>query len=73
VFAILSLLIFTQLGVGLAVAVLIEATLVRGVLLRAAMKLLGDWNYLPTWLQWPPHVGPGDGKVLPPDTAKAQP
>jgi len=67
IFATLSLLIFKELGVGLAVAVLIDATLVRGVLLPATMKLLGDWNwYLPKWLQWLPHVGPGDGQGLPP-------
>ena len=75
IFATLSLLIFKQLGVGLAVAVLIDATLVRGVLLPATMKLLGDWNwYLPKWLEWLPHVGPGDGGGLPPDTSRgAQP
>jgi uncharacterized membrane protein YdfJ with MMPL/SSD domain len=59
IFATLSLVIFKQLGVGLAVAVLIDATLVRGVLLPATMKLLGDWNwYLPRWLQWLPRVTP---------------
>jgi uncharacterized membrane protein YdfJ with MMPL/SSD domain len=69
IFATLSLLIFKQLGVGLAVAVLLDATLVRGVLLPATMKLLGDWNwYLPKWLEWLPHVGPGDGAGLPQDT-----
>jgi uncharacterized membrane protein YdfJ with MMPL/SSD domain len=69
IFATLSLVIFKQLGVGLAVAVLLDATLVRGVLLPSAMKLLGDWNwYLPKWLEWLPHVGPGDGRGLPPDT-----
>ena len=48
IFATLSLLIFKQLGVGLAMAVLIDATIIRGVLLPATMKLLGDWNwYLP--------------------------
>jgi RND superfamily putative drug exporter len=74
IFATLSLLIFKQLGVGLAVAVLIDATLVRGVLLPATMKLLGDWNwYLPRWLQWLPHLGPGDGRGLPPDTSRPQP
>jgi putative drug exporter of the RND superfamily len=47
----LSLLIFKDLRIGLAVAVLIDATIIRGVLLPAAMKLLGDWNwYLPKWL-----------------------
>jgi hypothetical protein len=40
------------------VAVLIDATIIRGVLLPAAMKVLGDWNwYLPSWLEWLPHVG----------------
>jgi hypothetical protein len=34
------------------------------------MKLLGDWNwYLPKRLEWLPHVGPGDGSGLPPDTS----
>jgi RND superfamily putative drug exporter len=57
IFATLSLLIFKQLGVGLAVAVLIDATIIRGVLLPATMKLLGDWNwYLPKWLEWLPRV-----------------
>ena len=74
IFATLSLLIFKQLGIGLAVAVLIDATLVRGVLLPATMKLLGDWNwYLPKWLEWLPHVGPGDGAGLPPETAGSHP
>ena len=55
IFAVLSLLMFKQFGVGLAVAILIDATIVRGVLLPASMKLLGDWNwYLPTWLEWLP-------------------
>ena len=59
IFATLSLLIFKQLGVGLAVAVFIDATIVRGVLLPATMKLLGDWNwYLPKWLEWLPRVSP---------------
>jgi uncharacterized membrane protein YdfJ with MMPL/SSD domain len=44
-----------QAGVGLAVAVLLDATLVRAVLLPASMKLLGRWNwYLPSWLGWLP-------------------
>ena len=45
--------------VGLAVAVLVDATIVRAVLLPATMKLLGDWNwYLPKWLEWLPHSRP---------------
>jgi uncharacterized membrane protein YdfJ with MMPL/SSD domain len=62
IFATLSVLIFKELGVGLAVAVFIDATIIRGVLLPATMKLLGDWNwYLPKWLEWLPRVGPGRG------------
>jgi RND superfamily putative drug exporter len=57
VFATLSTLEIKQMGVGLAVAVLIDATVIRAVLLPATMKLLGRWNwYLPRWLQWLPHI-----------------
>jgi RND superfamily putative drug exporter len=57
IFATLSMLDFKQMGVGLAVAVLIDATIVRAVLLPATMKLLGDWNwYLPKSLRWLPRV-----------------
>jgi uncharacterized membrane protein YdfJ with MMPL/SSD domain len=60
IFATLSAVEFKQFGVGLGVAILIDATLVRGVLLPAAMKLLGDWNwYLPRSLEWMPRVGLG--------------
>jgi len=46
-----------EAGFGLAVAVLIDATIIRGVLLPAAMKLLGEWNwFLPRWLEWLPVV-----------------
>ena len=46
-----------QFGVGLGVAVLVDATLIRAILLPASMKLLGDWNwYLPPWLGWLPGV-----------------
>jgi uncharacterized membrane protein YdfJ with MMPL/SSD domain len=55
VFDTLSFLDFKEMGVGLAAAVLIDATIVRGVLLPATMKVLGDWNwYLPNWLEWLP-------------------
>ena len=55
VFATLSVPFFQQFGVGLAAAILIDATIVRAVLLPATMKLLGEWNwYLPRWLQWLP-------------------
>ena len=46
-----------ELGFGLAVAVLLDATIVRSVLLPATMTLLGDWNWwLPSFLHWLPHV-----------------
>jgi uncharacterized membrane protein YdfJ with MMPL/SSD domain len=58
IFATLSALDFKEFGVGLAVAVLIDATIIRGVLLPSAMKLLGDWNwYLPQSLSWIPRAG----------------
>ena len=48
-----------QFGLGLAVSILIDATIVREVLLPASMKLLGEWNwYLPSWLQWLPRLEP---------------
>jgi RND superfamily putative drug exporter len=57
VFATLRAVEFKQMGVGLAVAVLLDATLVRAVLLPATMKLLGDWNwYLPRPLHRLPRV-----------------
>ena len=50
-----SALDLKQAGVGLAVAVLLDATVVRAVLLPASMKLLGEWNwYLPRRLDWLP-------------------
>jgi uncharacterized membrane protein YdfJ with MMPL/SSD domain len=57
VFVTLELTIIKQLGFGLAVAVFIDATVVRSILLPASMRLLGDWNWwLPRWLGWLPHV-----------------
>jgi uncharacterized membrane protein YdfJ with MMPL/SSD domain len=57
IFTTMSMLEFKMMGVGLAVAVLLDATIVRAVLLPATMKLLGDWNwYLPSWLEWLPRV-----------------
>ena len=50
-----QLVMFQQMGFGLAVAVLLDATVVRSVLVPATMKLLGDRNwYLPRWLKWLP-------------------
>jgi RND superfamily putative drug exporter len=68
IFATLSLLFFKQFGVGLATAILIDATIVRAVLLPATMKLLGDWNwYLPKWLEWLPRFGVSETEA-PPET-----
>jgi RND superfamily putative drug exporter len=59
IFATLSLLQFKQMGFGLAVAIAVDATIVRAVLLPATMKILGDWNwYLPHWLDWLPSSQP---------------
>ena len=57
IFATLGQLELKQMGVGLATAILIDATLVRAVLLPATMQLLGERNwYLPRWLEWLPRV-----------------
>jgi uncharacterized membrane protein YdfJ with MMPL/SSD domain len=59
VFALMPILDMKEMGIGLAAAVLIDATIVRAVLLPASMKLLGDWNwYLPKWLEWLPRLEP---------------
>ena len=56
-FAMGDLVMFQQMGFGVAVALLIDATIIRSVLLPAAMRLLGAWNwYLPGWLEWLPRV-----------------
>jgi uncharacterized membrane protein YdfJ with MMPL/SSD domain len=56
-FAAGELVMFQQMGFGVAVALLIDATIIRSVLLPAAMHLLGRWNwYLPRWLEWLPRV-----------------
>jgi uncharacterized membrane protein YdfJ with MMPL/SSD domain len=57
VFALMPIIDMKEMGIGLAAAVLIDATIVRAVLLPATMKLLGDWNwYLPRWLEWLPSL-----------------
>jgi RND superfamily putative drug exporter len=56
-FAMGELVMFQQMGFGIAIALLIDATIVRSVLVPAAMTILGDWNwYLPGWLGWLPHM-----------------
>ncbi|HZC33160.1 MAG TPA: MMPL family transporter, partial [Candidatus Bathyarchaeia archaeon] len=70
VFVTLPLTIIKQLGFGLAIAVFIDATVVRSILLPASMRLLGEWNWwLPSWLGWLPHVtiegDVGEAEALP--------
>jgi len=73
VFVTLTFIDFKEMGLGLAVAVLIDATIIRGVLLPASMKLLGDWNWsLPRWLQGLPRVG-AEGDAAPPLRAPDEP
>ncbi len=70
VFALMPILDMKEMGIGLAAAVLIDATIVRAVLLPATMKLLGEWNwYLPKHLGWlpkPERQQPGPEKQLEP-------
>jgi uncharacterized membrane protein YdfJ with MMPL/SSD domain len=66
IFVTLPILDVKQAGFGLAAAVLIDATIVRAVLLPATMKLLGDWNwYLPRWLNWLPKLEHTDARPIP--------
>jgi RND superfamily putative drug exporter len=75
-----ELVSFQQMGFGVAVALLIDATLVRLVVIPAAMQLLGERNwFLPSWLGWLPHLeiedpgapAAGSGLRAQPDPAKA--
>jgi uncharacterized membrane protein YdfJ with MMPL/SSD domain len=74
-----ELVMFQQMGFGIAVALLIDATIVRSVLVPASMKLLGRWNwYLPSWLEWLPDVhvegsGPRPRESASPTPAPAGP
>jgi RND superfamily putative drug exporter len=71
VFGTLSLQQFKQLSVGLAVAVLLDATVVRGVLLPSVMAVLGERNwYLPRWLSWLPKLS-GPASIAGPPAASS--
>ncbi|MEU3460032.1 MMPL family transporter [Streptomyces sp. NPDC006733] len=71
VFATLSMQDMKQMGVGLAVAVFLDATVVRVLLLPSVMVLLGERNwYLPRWLRWLPKVSHGEGAVPAPPAAR---
>lgn len=70
-FATLSMVSLKEMGIGLAVAVLLDATIVRALLLPAAMKLLGTRNwYLPGWLNWLPQISQ---ETLPPPPTRQPP
>ncbi len=73
VFVTLRFVFIQQLGLGLAVAVLLDATIVRSILLPASMTLLGDWNWwMPRMLDWIPRVtieGDPDEPFAPTDAA----
>jgi RND superfamily putative drug exporter len=65
-FALGDLAMFQQMGFGLAVAVILDATVVRSVLVPASMELLGDWNwYFPRWLHWLPEIHIEGGRPAP--------
>lgn len=67
IFASMSMIEMKQMGVGLAVAIMLDATIVRGVLVPSVMKLLGEANwYLPSWLEWLPRLDHGAGDVMEP-------
>ena len=73
-FATQSSLDMKQMGVGLAFAIFVDATIIRGVLLPATMKLLGDWNwYLPRWLQWIPELDHEGGSTQAAQPRRAAP
>jgi putative drug exporter of the RND superfamily len=61
-----DLVVFQQVGFGLAVAVILDATIIRMVLVPASMELLGDWNwYLPSWLSWLPKINVEGARPVP--------
>jgi putative drug exporter of the RND superfamily len=73
-FAAGDLVMFQQMGFGVAVALLVDATIVRSVLVPASMKLLGDWNwYLPPWLGWLPEVHVEGHAAAEPETTTVKP
>ena len=72
-FATGRLVMFQQMGFGLGVAILLDATLVRGILVPAVMSLLGDRNwYLPKWLEWLPEVSVEGEPTTPADRQQTE-
>jgi RND superfamily putative drug exporter len=76
-FALGDMVMFQQMGFGLAAAVFLDATLIRTILVPATMKLLGKYNwYLPRWLEWIPNVSLGErheGRAVAPAPRPRQP
>ncbi len=71
-FAMGDMVMLEQMGFGLAVAVFLDATLIRCVLVPATMKLLGRYNwYLPKWLSWLPNVSLGENAAPAPEHTAA--
>jgi RND superfamily putative drug exporter len=65
-----ELVVFQQVGFGLAVAVILDATIIRMVLVPASMELLGDWNwYFPRWLEWLPRINIEGAQQTEPEAA----
>jgi RND superfamily putative drug exporter len=66
-FALGDMVMMQQMGFGLAIAVLIDSTLIRCILVPATMKLLGKYNwYLPKWLEWIPNISLGEQAITAP-------
>jgi uncharacterized membrane protein YdfJ with MMPL/SSD domain len=73
-FAAGQLVSFQQMGFGIAVALALDATLVRLLLIPAAMRLLGERNwYLPRWLGWLPELQVEGAPDEPPSDPRATP
>jgi uncharacterized membrane protein YdfJ with MMPL/SSD domain len=74
IFATLNVLEMKQMGIGLGTAILLDATVIRAVLLPATMKLLGDWNwYFPSWLEWIPRIRTDRGSPHAPEAPVLDP
>ena len=72
-FAMGDLVMLQQIGFGLGVSVLIDATIIRSILVPASMKLLGKWNwYFPSVLSWLPHFGIEEAHPAPQTTARQE-
>ena len=73
-FAMGELVMLQQVGFGLGVAVLLDATIIRSILVPSSMKLLGNLNwYLPSGLKWLPHLGIEEGTAQPSHTTAPEP